>query len=314
MAEQQERVALVTGATDGLGRGVAERLAAAGLIVHLHGRDGEKLERAVAEIAAATGNDRLPTHRADFASLDHVRALAREVERSTSALHVLVSNAGIGSGAPDLTTRQKSENGCELRFAVNYLAGFLLIMELLPLLRRSAPARIVEVASLGQAPIHFDDPQIERDYSGTRAYAQSKLAQISFGFELAERLGPDSGVTVTSLHPSTFMPTKIVLEQHGESVDSLEAGVEATVRLAIGDDVEGVTGRFYDRLEEARAKDQAYDPEARRRLWDLSLKLTGARDWFRSESGRANGNLIVSLGAFGGVRFQSERDGGLWRI
>lgn len=278
MAEQAKRVALVTGATDGLGRGVAERLAAAGLTVHLHGRDAEKLERAAAEIAAATGTYRLPTHRADFSSLEQVRALAREVEGSTGALHVLVSNAGIGSGKPELTTRQESADGYELRFAVNYLAGFLLILELLPLLKRSAPARIVEVASRGQAPVHFDDPQLERGYGGQRAYAQSKLAQITFGFELAERLGPDSGVTVNSLHPSTFMPTKIVLEQHGESVDALEDGIEATVRLAIGDEVEGVTGKFYDRLEEARAKDQAYDEEARRRLWDLSLELTGARD------------------------------------
>jgi NAD(P)-dependent dehydrogenase (short-subunit alcohol dehydrogenase family) len=278
MAENEQRVALVTGATDGLGRGVAERLAAAGLTVHLHGRDAGKLERAAAEIAAATGNERLPTHLADFSSLDEVRALAREVEESTEALHVLISNAGVGSGKPELTTRQESADGYELRFAVNYLAGFLLIMELLPLLRRSAPARIVEVASIGQAPIDFDDPQIERGYGGSRAYAQSKLAQISFGFELAERLGPDSGVTVTSLHPSTFMPTKIVLEQHGSSIDTLEAGVEATVRLAIGEDVEGVTGRFFDRQEEAAAQGQAYDEEARRRLWDLSLELTGARD------------------------------------
>jgi NAD(P)-dependent dehydrogenase (short-subunit alcohol dehydrogenase family) len=278
MAEQEERVALVTGATDGLGRGVAERLAAAGLTVHLHGRDAGKLERAREEIAAATGNERLPTHQADFASLEQVGALASEVEESTDALHVLVSNAGVGSGKPDLNTRQESEDGYELRFAVNYLAGFLLTMELLPLLRRSAPARIVEVASLGQAPIDFEDPQIEHGYDGTRAYSQSKLAQISFGFELAERLGADSGVTVNSLHPATFMPTKIVLEERGGSVDSLEDGIEATVRLAIGEDVEGVTGKFFDRQQEAAVQEQAYDEEARQRLWELSVELTGAPD------------------------------------
>jgi len=266
------RTVLVTGATDGLGRAVAGDLAARGARVLVHGRDAERT-RGVAEAIGAA-----EAYVADLASLAEVRRLADEVWGDHRALHVLVSNAGVGSTLPGDGARLESADGYELRFAVNYLAGFLLIMELLPLLQRSAPARIVEVASLGQAPIDFDDPQIERGYSGTRAYSQSKLAQISFGFELAERLGPDSGVTVTSLHPSTFMPTKIVIEERGESLDSLEDGIEATVRLAIGEDVEGVSGEFFDRQREAAAQEQAYDPEARRQLWDLSLELTGARD------------------------------------
>jgi NAD(P)-dependent dehydrogenase (short-subunit alcohol dehydrogenase family) len=267
---------LVTGATDGLGRGVAERLAAAGGELHIHGRDPAKLAAAAEEIAEASGNRRVHTHLADFSSLDQVRGLADEVEAATDRLDVLVNNAGIGSGKPALRTRQESEDGYELRLAVNYLAGFLLTPRLLPLLRRSAPARIVNVASIGQAPIDFEDPMIKRDYEGKRAYSQSKLAQISFGFELAERLGADAGVTVNSLHPSTFMPTKMVVAEYGESIDSLEQGVEATVRLAISPELEGVTGRFYDRQEEAAAHPQAYDPEARRRLWELSEELTGA--------------------------------------
>src|SRR4051794_17128145 len=259
---------LITGATDGLGRAVAERLRSDGARVLVHGRDSEKL--------AAIGGE---TFRADLSSLDEVRALADEVERSTDELHVLVNNAGIGSGKPDLTTRQESRDGFELRFAVNYLAGFVLTLRLLPLLRRSAPARIVNVASLGQAPIDWDDVMIENGYSGGRAYSQSKLAQITFANELAERLD-GTGVTVTSLHPATYMPTKIVLEQAGHSIDSLETGVEATVRLATSPELEGVTGRFYDRQAESRADEQAYDAEARRRLWELSLELTGERDPF----------------------------------
>ena len=124
---------------------------------------------------------------------------------------MLINNAGIGGGAPDGTTRQESKDGHELRLAVNHLAGFLLTLRLLPLLRRSKPARVVFVASLGQAPMDFDDPMLERGYSGSRAYGQSKLAQITTGFELADRLDPNE-VTVTSLHPSTYMPTKMVLE------------------------------------------------------------------------------------------------------
>jgi NAD(P)-dependent dehydrogenase (short-subunit alcohol dehydrogenase family) len=270
----EETTVLITGATDGLGRGVAERLAADGATVHLHGRDPERLAATADEIRSATGNGRLVTHVADLASLEEVRALAADVERSTDRLDVLINNAGIGSGKPDKTTRQESHDGYELRFAVNYLAGFLLTMQLLPLLRRSAPARIVLVASLGQAPLDFDDVMLEENYSGGRAYSQSKLAQITFGFELGERLlGED--ITVNSLHPATYMPTKIVLEEAGQSIDSLEEGIDATVRLATSPDLELTTGRFFDRQREGRPHDQAYEREARQRLWDLSVKLTG---------------------------------------
>jgi NAD(P)-dependent dehydrogenase (short-subunit alcohol dehydrogenase family) len=264
----EETTVLNTGATDGLGRGVARDLAARGAKVLLHGRSRDKLDELSAELGGA------PTFQADLASLEEVRRLAAEVEQSTDALHVLINNAGIGGGAPDGTTRQESKDGHELRLAVNHLAGFLLTLRLLPLLRRSKPARVVFVASLGQAPMDFDDPMLERGYSGSRAYGQSKLAQITTGFELAERLDPNE-VTVTSLHPSTYMPTKMVLEARGSSVDTLEAGIEATSRLAVDPELEGVTGRFYDRQRESTPDPQASDEEQRKRLWALSLELVG---------------------------------------
>jgi NAD(P)-dependent dehydrogenase (short-subunit alcohol dehydrogenase family) len=271
----EDTVALVTGATDGLGRAVAERLAGMGMTVHIHGRDAEKLAAAKEAIVAATGNERIHAHRADFASLAEVGALAEEIA-ALPALHLLINNAGIGSGLPDSPDREESADGLELRFAVNYLASFVLTTRVLPLLERSAPARIVMVASLGQASLDFDDPQLERSlYEGRRAYAQSKLAQISFANELAYRLPTDSGVTVNSLHPATFMPTKIVLDERGTSVDALDRGVDSTVHLATDPSLDGVTGRFFDREAEARAEDQAYDPEARRRLWELSEALAG---------------------------------------
>jgi NAD(P)-dependent dehydrogenase (short-subunit alcohol dehydrogenase family) len=269
----EEIVALVTGATDGLGRGVAERLAGMGATVHIHGRSEEKLTSAKAEIVAATGNEKVHTHRADFASLAEVGALADEIA-ALPELNLLINNAGIGSGLPDSPDREESRDGLELRFAVNYLASFVLTTRLLPLLERSAPSRIVMVASLGQASLDFDDPQLERSlYEGRRAYAQSKLAQISFANELAYRLPTDADLTVNSLHPATFMPTKIVLDERGTSVDTVERGVDSTIRLATDPSLDGITGRFFDRETEARAEDQAYDPEARRRLWELSEQL-----------------------------------------
>jgi NAD(P)-dependent dehydrogenase (short-subunit alcohol dehydrogenase family) len=268
--------ALITGATDGLGRSVALELARRGATVRVHGRDPDRGEEVVAELRARSANDRVQLHLADFASLDEVRGLAEAVEASASELHLLINNAGIGTGLPDSRERQESLDGYELRFAVNYLAGFLLTARLLPLLRRSAPARIVNVASLGQHPIDFDDPMITRGYSGARAYSQSKLAQIMHAIDLADSL-PAAEVTANSLHPATFMPTKMVLAERGESRDSLELGTRSVVRLAVEPDLEGVSGAFFDRLEEAAAHPQAYDPQARAELRRLSEELVGAR-------------------------------------
>jgi NAD(P)-dependent dehydrogenase (short-subunit alcohol dehydrogenase family) len=262
----------VTGATDGLGRMVAERLAADGATVLLHGRDRLRGERALAEIRGATGNERLRYYNADFLSLDEVRRLAEEVEAEEERLDILINNAGIGAGPRSDRARALSRNGYELRFQVNYLAGFLLATSLLPLLRRSTPARIVNVASAGQSPIDFDDVMLDRGYDGRRAYGQSKLAQITFTVELAERVDP-AEVTVNALHPASLMNTKMVIESFGSPWTTVEEGAEATLRLATSSELEGITGRYFDGLREARAAAQAYDPEARRRLWELSSEL-----------------------------------------
>ena len=153
-------------------------------------------------------------------------------------------------------------------------------MELLPLLRATGQARIVNVASIGQHPIDFDDLMIERRYNGGRAYGQSKLAQIMFGFELADQVDP-AEVTVNSLHPSTYMPTKMVLAEIGHSIDRLSDGVAATAHLVEDPALDGVTGRFFDRTREARANEQAYDDKARAELWRRSVELTGVAGRFR---------------------------------
>jgi len=275
-AELEGKTVLLTGATDGLGRALATDLAGRGATLLLHGRDEERGAATLTEVADESGSDRLSWYRADLASLAEVRELAEAVGRDHDRLDVLVSNAGIGTDVPGGGARQESADGIELRFAVNYLAGFVLTERLLPLLQRSAPARIVMVASLGQAALDFGDPMLAGSlYEGRRAYAQSKLAQITYAIDLTDRLGVDSGVTVNSLHPATFMPTKIVLDERGTSVDTLDRGVEATLRLAVDPELDRVSGRFFDRERESRAESQAYDPEARRKLRSLSEELAG---------------------------------------
>ena len=274
MRPLDEQVILVTGATDGLGRGVAERLAGGGATVLVHGRDDGRGAAAVRDISASTGNERLRWYRADLASLADVRALADRVAAEEPRLDALVNNAGIGTTLPGDGARQVSADGYELRFQVNYLAHYLLTRLLLPLIERSAPARIVNVSSAGQAPIDFDDVMLERHYEGYLAYCRSKLAQIMFTIDLAEELaGRD--VTVNALHPGTFMPTKIVTHAGVDPLTPLDQGIDATIRLVTDAALDGVTGRYFDGRRESPHNAQAAYAVARRRLRELSDRLAG---------------------------------------
>jgi NAD(P)-dependent dehydrogenase (short-subunit alcohol dehydrogenase family) len=269
MRDSTEATVLVTGATDGLGRRVALELAGRGAAVLLHGRSRERCEAVVEELRGQTGTEGSRYYLADFSSLGEVRGLAEQIFSEHAHLDVLVNNAGIIA-----REREETEDGLELTFAVNYLAHFLLTNLLVPLLRDSAPARVVNVASAGQSPVVFRDVMLERGYDGMRAYTQSKLAQVMFTFELAEHL-QGTGVTTNVLHPATLMDTKMVLETFGRASSSVQEGTDATVRLAVSPKLEGVTGRYFEGTREARANRQAYEGEARKRLWDLSEELCG---------------------------------------
>ncbi|GLW07980.1 3-oxoacyl-ACP reductase [Microtetraspora sp. NBRC 13810] len=264
------RTILITGATSGLGRFLARRLAAPGVRVIVHGRDPARLRETVAEVTELGGQAEGVL--ADLSGLRAVEAMADELVERFDRLDALVNNAGIGYGRPG-AGRQESEDGVELRFAVNYLAGFHLTRRLLPLLRVGAPARVVNVASAGQHPVDFDDPMLIRGYSARRAYGQSKLAQIMFTFDLAEELAGE-GVRVNALHPATLMDTGMVGEAGIAPVSSLEEGGAATLRLV--NDLGGVTGRYFDGSRDSRADPQAYDPKARARLRALSDELVRA--------------------------------------
>jgi NAD(P)-dependent dehydrogenase (short-subunit alcohol dehydrogenase family) len=267
-ADQQ--VVLVTGSTDGLGREVALRLGAAGAHVIVHGRNRERGEAVVAEISRGRGSARF--YAADFASLDQVRTFAASIARDYPRIDVLINNAGIALIGGNDQSRRLSADGHELHFAVNYLSGYLLTRELLPALRAAPKARIINVSSIGQSPLDFADINMERGYSGGRAYSQSKLAQVMFTIDLAKEL-TGTPITVYSLHPATYMSTTMVRSAGITPRSTPQEGAEAVLQLVTGDSL--VNGGFYNGKAVGRANAQAYDERAREQLRELSRRLTG---------------------------------------
>lgn len=267
MAPSSRPVALVTGSTDGLGREVALRLGRSGAHVIVHGRNLERGQAVVEEIERE-GIGSASFYAADLAEIAQVRALADAILSDFTRLDVLVNNAGIWLDGE----RQVSRDGHELHFAVNYLSGFVLTRLLLPLLVESAPARIVNVASSAQTPLRFDDLMLRQEYSSSRAYGQSKLAQILFTMTLAEEL-EGSGVTVNAVHPATLMDTNLVFDIGLEPRSTIAEGADAVMHL-ITDGTLG-TGAYFNGQQRATPNAQAADPEARERLDRVSRALGG---------------------------------------
>ena len=271
-----QQTILITGATDGLGKSTAHALAAQGATLLLHGRNQQKLEKTQQEIHEATGNARLALYRADFAILEEVRQMGKAILADYPRLDILINNAGIGAGKMVFPRRELSKDGYELRFAVNYLAPFLLTHLLLPALREGAPSRIINVSSIGQEPIDFNDVMLEQRYSPMRAYRQSKLAQIMFTIDLADRLKGEQ-ISVNSLHPASLMNTKMVYESIPYTMSTIEDGLKTVMYVSTSPHLDGVTGRYFEQLQDTHANPQAYDEGARRKLWQLSERLTGTK-------------------------------------
>ncbi|MBI4443892.1 MAG: SDR family oxidoreductase [Acidobacteria bacterium] len=267
----QPQIILITGSTSGLGREVALRLAATGAHIIVHGRNRERGMEVVSEIEKE-GKGSAKFYAADLASFEQTRKFAETILRDYDRLDVLINNAGISLASEDV--RQVSADGHEMTFAVNYLSGFLLTRMLLPRIIASAPSRIVNVSSAGQArgTIDFDNVMLERNYSGSQAYRQSKLAQVMFTFDLASEL-EGTGVIVSVLHPSTYMDTPMVLSRGGQPQSSVKDGTEAVVRLVTSPDLK--SGQYFNVLKPERANEQAYDEKAREKLRKLSIELTG---------------------------------------
>lgn len=271
----QSKTVLITGATDGLGKLVAHRFAKRGTTLILHGRNEAKGQRLVEEIKAASGNVNLFYYNADFASLEEVKQLSETVLANHKALHLLINNAAIGGGPKGSQQRELSKDGHELRFAINYLSHFLLTENLLPLLKSSAPAKIIPISSIGQSPIDFNDLMMEKSYDSFTAYCRSKLAQIMHGFELAERL-KNNNITVNSLHPATLMDTNMVHDFFGKVSATVDEGADVVEYVATADEVDDITGVYFNQKRPARTNSQAYDSEARKKLWQISGELTKA--------------------------------------
>jgi NAD(P)-dependent dehydrogenase (short-subunit alcohol dehydrogenase family) len=266
-----DKIILVTGSTDGIGKETARQLTQLGATVIVHGRSADRCEAACDDIRVTTGNPRVDFVVADLSSQRQVRQMAAEIIARYDRLHGLINNAGV-----ILLQRQLSEDGLEMSFAVNHLAPFLLTDLLLDLLKASAPARIVNVSSTVHyhAPLKLDNLQGERKYNGVEAYKVAKLGNVLFTYELAERL-KGSGVTVNCLHPGV-VATKLLGAGWGWSNGLTSAqGAALSVYLATSPDVEQITGQYFESRLPGGVSAKANDVKLRREFWNISAQLVG---------------------------------------
>jgi NAD(P)-dependent dehydrogenase (short-subunit alcohol dehydrogenase family) len=275
----KDKTCMVTGANSGIGFEISKELLRKGSNVAMVCRNRDKGSVARSQIAKETGNESVELIIADLASLESVKTLAQTFAKSHAKLHVLVNNAGLILGK-----RTQTVDGLEETFEVNYLSHFLLTNLLLDTMKSSAPSRIVNVTSDAHYDGHidFDDLQEEKRYGAMRSYCQSKLAQVLFTHELAERLkGTD--VTVNCVHPGA------VRTHWGDEAGALgvgiriarpfmispEKGAETPLYVAISPDVEGVSGKFFSSKKEKESSQESYNKEVAAKLWDVSMKLAG---------------------------------------
>lgn len=278
-SNMQGKVCLVTGSSSGIGKVTARELAKLGTTVVMVCRNRAKGEAAQAEIKEASGNAQVELIVADLSELSQVRRVANEFKQSYTQLHVLVNNAGGINSEYKVTP-----DGLEFTFATNYLAPFLLTQLLLDVLKASAPARIVNVSSAAhtQGKINFADLQETQRYSFTKAYGQSKLAQIYFTYELADQL-KGTGVTVNALHPGVVTSNfnngmRGIARIIGGVIYffagiNVEKGAQTTLYLATSGEVEGVSGKYFSDCKEASSSRLSYDVTVRQRLWNVSQEL-----------------------------------------
>jgi NAD(P)-dependent dehydrogenase (short-subunit alcohol dehydrogenase family) len=262
----ENKVVLVTGSTDGIGKQTALELAKKNAYVLIHGKNPERCHKTVDEIAAKSGNNKLQPFVADFSSLKQVKELAQQINQQYKHLDVLINNAGVFE-----KSYRESEDGLEMTFAVNHMAPFVLTLLLLDIIKQSPQGRIINVSSISHynsPEIDFDDLNLKKDYNGYRAYCQSKLCNILFTYELAVRL-KETKVTVNCLHPGVI-DTKLLRSTLGMGGASLVEGAKTSVYLAAAPELEPVTGKFFSDSKESESSNYSHNIEARKKLWEIS--------------------------------------------
>lgn len=282
---------LITGATDGIGKATAQAIAKSGATVVIVGRNPEKLSRVVDQIKAETYNKDVHGLTADLSSQAQIRKLVDDYQAQFPRLDVLVNNAG-----GYFYQRQETADGIELTFALNHLAYFMLTGLLIDMLiatgQETGDARIINVSSNAheykRGGIPFDDLQTIKNYNAMKAYSLSKIANIMFTYELARRL-ESHPVTTNALHPG-FVRTSFINNAHGLSAKffavvarffaiSPEDGAKTSVYLATSDEVRGISGKYYTKMKPTDSNDTSLDIDAQKRLWDISLQMTGLDDF-----------------------------------
>jgi NAD(P)-dependent dehydrogenase (short-subunit alcohol dehydrogenase family) len=266
----KNKIVLVTGSTDGIGKQTALELAEMGAIVLIHGKDNRKCESTLDEIKKISGNTDLKYFIADLSSFVSIRQLAREINKSFESIDVLINNAGVFANK-----RELNSDGIEMTFMVNHLAPFLLTNLLQEKIKRAQSARIINVSSIAhmRAKLDFDNLNSEKDFNGYAVYSLSKLANILFTYELAERL-KDTSVTVNALHPGVIT-TKLLFQGFGIRGSSVKVGAETSVYLASSEEVKNITGKYFDKKKPVRSSKESYDKLNQKKLWEVSERVCG---------------------------------------
>lgn len=265
--EYKNRTYLITGSTDGIGKQTALEIAMKGGRVLIHGRNEDRLKAAAQEITSKSGNKNISTCRADLSDMCDVARFADQILQSEKKLDVLINNAGVFMNDYKLTV-----DGFETTIAVNHFAPFLLTNRLLPLLKQSSDARVITLSSVAhlRGKMYFDNIHLTGNFSGYRAYAQSKLANVLFAYEFSKRYSKD-GVKSNAVHPGVIT-TKLLREGFGMGGDSLQVGAATSVRLALDPTLRHETGQYYEDTQRSESSPATHDQADWLKLWNLTEK------------------------------------------